>query len=231
MLELNLKLFVAQRNASIIAKEECIDLYQIKVSDFFKYTGVDLIAAHFIVLESLNELMKNAVDAGAENLFIEDRSVDRSSVCVFDDGAGFSREFLGEGNCLNYRDKLGGNLAIASTKKGLEGQYGGSGRGLAEASGVIAQYDGSIICSNRVEDHSGAHIEFISSHTPVALAEIEEAYMQQRQIFSSPFCQNNTPEESEALVGMLLSNFTFFGRAKASGRNEGLSNPAPSSGM
>lgn len=230
MLELNLKLFAAQRNASIIVKEECIQLYQKKVSDFFKCIGTNMFAAHFIVLESLNELMKNAVDAGAENLFIEDRSADRASICVFDDGVGFSIEFLG-GNCLNYRDKLGGNLAIASTKRGVKGQYGGSGRGLAEASGVIEQYNGSIICSNRAGDKGGAHMEFISAHSPVTLAEIEEAYLQQRQIFSSPFCQNNTPGESEALVGALLSNVTFFGRAKLSGRNEELGNLAPRSGL
>ncbi|WP_232002549.1 ATP-binding protein [Legionella sainthelensi] len=58
-------------------------------------------AAHHVVLVSLSELIKNALDADAKTLFIDDQSTDKASISVFDDGSGFSSEFLGHDTTIS----------------------------------------------------------------------------------------------------------------------------------
>lgn len=224
MLDIDLELFSAQIKEREYTRHALVEHLEGKVLDFFTSTIGDknMTASHHVVLESLHELMKNAVDAGATKLFIQDdtplrSSISRASICVVDNGSGFSRDFFAtDTSHLDYGEKLGGLLAINSAKKG-EHKLGGQGRGLAQAYEVLKQYDGSILCSNRAGgDSPGAHIEFYSSHAPVCASEISDLFNRGRQRFSSRYCQFNSEDECESLVASMLNHFSFLPKPKRS---------------
>lgn len=202
--------------SSLLSWELRIQEYKEQVQTFFEQTiGIDhMTAAHHVVLVSLSELIKNALDAEANTLFIEDQSSDKASISVFDDGSGFSSEFLGNDTThLDYAVKLAGQSAIISDKKG-QSKLGGHGRGLAQAHEVIKNYEGSLICSNRSDGNHGAHICFNSSITPVLAADINQSFNAARLAFSSRYCRFDSAEEAEKVVGSILNNFRFLSTAR-----------------
>lgn len=217
MLAFDLELFSLQANVEAFAKCKLIEQYEEELLTFFTTTiGLNnMTASHYAVLESLHELIKNSLDAGATQLFIKDNSSSRASICVMDNGDGFSRDFFAtDTSHLDYGEKLGGLLAINSTKKG-EHKLGGHGRGLAQAYEVLKQYEGSILCSNRVEEEPGAHIEFYSSLAPVSASDIRDLFNCGRQRFSSRYCQFHSAEEEEQLVQQMFRFFPLPKQAKS----------------
>ncbi|QEY49999.1 ATP-binding protein [Legionella longbeachae] len=207
--------------SSLLSWELCIQEYKEQVQAFFEQTiGVDrMTAAHHVVLVSLSELLKNALDADANTLFIEDESSGNASISVFDDGSGFSPEFLGKDTThLDYAVKLAGQSAIISEKIGRS-KLGGHGRGLAQAHEVIKNYEGSIICSNRSDGNHGAHIRFNSSITPVLAADIYQSFNAALLAFSSHYCRFDSAEEAEKVVGSILDNFRFFATERRKNKN------------
>ncbi|VEB39573.1 Histidine kinase-, DNA gyrase B-, and HSP90-like ATPase [Legionella sainthelensi] len=207
--------------SSPLSWELRIQEYKEQVHAFFEQTiGIDhMTAAHHVVLVSLSELIKNALDADAKTLFIDDQSTDKASISVFDDGSGFSSEFLGhDATHLDYAVKLAGQCAIISDKKG-QSKLGGHGRGLAQAYEVIKNYEGSMICSNRCDGNHGANIRFNSSITPVLAADINQSLNTSRQIFSGRYCRFDSAEEAEKVVGSILNNFRFFSTARRTNKS------------
>lgn len=186
-----------------------------------KIGAAGLAAAHRVILESLNELIKNAIDAGAENFFIEDRSTTlASSICIFDDGIGFSSDFLGA-DCasIDYERKLSGCHSIMSHKIG-QNKLGGQGRGLAQAFDVIKSFDGKVICSHRPDEMKGAFITFSSLNTPVSMEHISELFNAARASWASPYCQY-AQEDAESIVSQMKDSFRLFTRK--SSKDHGLS--------
>ncbi|MFJ1267551.1 ATP-binding protein [Legionella lytica] len=187
--------------------------YEHQVQCYFeeKIGASRLTAAHRVALESLNELIKNAIDAGAHKLFLEDISNTLASICIFDDGDGFSTDFLGPDSVsVNYAKKLSGCNSLISHKIG-QNKLGGQGRGLAQAYEVIKQFDGQIICSHRQDKMKGASITFNSSNTPVSTEDIFDLFNAARSSWSSHYCQYDQ-EQGEAIVSQMKDSFRLFVR-------------------
>lgn len=170
-----------------------------------------LTPAHRIALESLNELVKNAIDAGASKLFVEDISSTLASICVFDDGDGFSTDFLGPSSVsVDYAEKLSGCNSLISHKIG-QGKLGGQGRGLAQAYEVIKHFDGQIMCSYRQDKMKGASITFNSSNIPVSAEEISDLFNAARSSWGSHYCQYDQTQ-GDAIVSQMKDSFRLFVR-------------------
>ena len=116
------------------------------------------------LLENLNEFIKNAVDAKAKHLWFSqttDPTIAIIIVHIWDDGSGFDEDWLHHGadhdQRKNYTSILGDHTHINSTKLKQTNQLGGAGRGLANCSKILNEYNGDLHFYNN-SDH-GAHIE------------------------------------------------------------------------
>ena len=127
------------------------------------YTKVDNSAAYLTLQDSIFELIKNSIDAGATKLNIHIGNIDIASNTIsfkaIDDGRGFPQNKLG--NYSTTKESVGVSDKLTDTSKK---QLGGAHIGLLQASVALSRNDGSLYCEN-VSDPgvTGARLIFSSS--------------------------------------------------------------------
>ena len=119
--------------------------------------SADMNIAVHALRQGWNELVMNAIDAGARNIEVNIESIlGNVRVTVSDDGHGFSKDYLDDNAILNYQAKLSiGKNGVVSKKSGAE--LGGRGLGLARMTRSLSRGYGKVLLAND-PDGSGAKI-------------------------------------------------------------------------